>query len=103
MSDTMMLPDGYAPSRVRTPKPRIACRAMSLQEAKALDSGSHIEFRSVNGDLRTCKVNGAPKVWKTRPLDVDVPVKYGMYEFSTFTMRGGEWRDTAYPVVRIKE
>lgn len=37
----------------------------------------------VPGDkVRKFKVNGTPKTWKTRPDDVKVPIKYGMYEYA---------------------
>lgn len=35
----------------------------------------------IDGDkVREFRVSGKPKTWKTRPNDVKVPVKYGLYE-----------------------
>lgn len=96
---TLTVPDGYAPARVRTPKPMIEVRVMTY--AEALAAPSHIDFVSVNGELRHCKVNGRPKTWKTRPADLELPIKYGMYEAGRFSMRNGRWIDPAYPVVRV--
>ena len=59
-------------------------RAMSLEEAKALHYGQHVWFLAVQGDAREAKVNGAPKTWKRDASRIEVPVKYGMYEYSTF-------------------
>ena len=55
-------------------------RPMTVDEAKSLRHGDHVEFMDKNGDVRDCRVNGKPKTWKTRPTHVKVPMKYGMYE-----------------------
>jgi hypothetical protein len=96
---TLAVPDGYAPARVRTPKPMIEVRTMTY--AEAVNAPSHIDFVSVNGEVRRCKVNGRTKTWKTRSADLELPVKYGMYETGRFSMRNGRWIDAAYPVVRV--
>ena len=58
-------------------------RFMTLDEAKALRSGQRVLVLSKDGRWANAKVNGAPKVWKTRPLDCTVSLKYGMYEYFT--------------------
>lgn len=68
----------------RRPNEKIMVRRMTLGEIKALSSGSHAEFIANDGTLRTVKINGAPKTWKTRPQDVSVSVKYGLYEYARF-------------------
>ena len=45
---------------------------------------SHIWFKSIQGDARRCKVNGKVRTWKRDPYRVEVPVKYGLYEYGTF-------------------
>ena len=62
-------------------------RAMTLDEAKRLQYGQHIWFVSMSGDARRVKVNGAPKTWKRDASRVEVPVKYGMYEYARFDAR----------------
>jgi hypothetical protein len=57
---------------------------MTLEEAKSLQYGQHIWFRSISGDARECKVNGAPKTWKRDASRVEVLIKYGIYEYYTF-------------------
>lgn len=32
------------------------------------------------GQLRNCRRSGKTQIWKTRPNDFKVPVKYGLYE-----------------------
>lgn len=32
----------------------------------------------VTDDIVTWRANGAPKTWKTRPLDFRVPIKFGL-------------------------
>lgn len=48
------------------------------------DSHSHIDFVSIDGTSRRAKVNGKVKTWKRDPNRVEVPIKYGMYEYGTF-------------------
>ena len=57
---------------------------MTLQEAKDLKYGTHIHHKTAtnaDGTPQRFKVNGKPKTWKTRPDEVRVPLKRGMYEF----------------------
>ena len=60
-------------------------RPMTLDEVKSLQYGDRVWFKALDGDARTLKVNGKPKVWKRTPSRVALPVKYGMYEYGTFT------------------
>ena len=62
-------------------------RPMTFDEAKALSYGQHIWFVSLSGDARQIKVNGAPKTWKRDATRIEVPAKYGMYEYATFDAR----------------
>jgi hypothetical protein len=59
-------------------------RPMTLTEAKCLSYGQHIWCLSNSGDARRVKINGAPKTWKRSPQRLEVPVKYGMYEYARF-------------------
>lgn len=65
-------------------------RLMTVEEAKQLRSGSTVLARGNDGRIANVKVNGKPKTWKTRPGDVDVPWKFGMYEYGTARFRNGE-------------
>jgi hypothetical protein len=38
-------------------------------------------------------VNGKPKTWKTRPDNVSVPIKYGLYEYATIDYENGAMVD----------
>lgn len=60
-------------------------RTMSLEEAKMLGYGDTIWFIGTDGSARRIKVNGAVRRWKRSPDRIEVPVKYGMYEYGTFT------------------
>lgn len=62
-------------------------RPMTLEEGKLLGYGDHIWFLSNDGSARQVKVNGAVKRWKREPDRIEVPVKYGMYEYATFYSR----------------
>jgi hypothetical protein len=56
-------------------------RAMTFKEACALTYGAHLWMRSVWGGAVRVKVNGAVKRWKREPGRIEIPVKYGMYEY----------------------
>lgn len=75
----MKIQDGY--SRLKHP-PMVDVRPMTLAEVQALHYGNHVSIICNDGKLRDAKVNGEPKRWKTRPDDVEVSLKYGMYEYA---------------------
>lgn len=91
MKDNIVrLPDntcGSGNSKKKTIKP---WKPLTVRELKALSYGDRVSFISRMRDVRTVKVNGAPKTWKTRPNDVKVPLKYGLYEFAYAFMQNGE-------------
>jgi hypothetical protein len=60
-------------------------RAMTLDEVKALRYGDHVDCLDLNGNVRTVKINGKVRRWKRDPDRVEVPCKYGLYEYITFT------------------
>lgn len=45
----------------------------------------HIWFHSIQGDARRAKVNGKVRTWKTQKDRIEIPVKYGMYEYGILT------------------
>jgi hypothetical protein len=47
-------------------------------------SVSHVWFRAMDGSARQAKVNGQVRTWKRDPNRVEVPIKYGLYEYGTF-------------------
>jgi hypothetical protein len=63
--------------------------SITLEQAKALKYGDVLYHRdqrySRSNTPVEWKVNGKPKVWKTRPDEVRVPVKYGMYSYDYLT------------------
>jgi hypothetical protein len=62
-------------------------RSITLEEAKNLKCGAHIQVLDRNGQVANAKVNGAVKRWK-RDLDrIEIPCKYGLYEYFTLTNR----------------
>ena len=73
-------------------------RPMTLEEGKMLRYGEHIWMLARDGSAVQVKVNGTPKRWKRDPDRIEVPVKYGMYEYSTLTNRDFE---LGIPLVEI--
>lgn len=71
---TLKLKDGY--SRAKNPEVR-EFRPMTPTEART--ARGELYFTGDHVTYRRCRVNGAAKTWKTRP-DVELPIKYGMYE-----------------------
>jgi hypothetical protein len=49
------------------------------------ESNHHIWFRANDGMARQCKVNGAVRRWKRDLTRIEIPVKYGMYEYAILT------------------
>jgi len=62
-------------------------RPMTVEEAKLLNYGDHIWIVAVDGSARQVKVNGAVKRWKRDLNRIEVPFKYGMYEYGTLYNR----------------
>ena len=57
---------------------------MNLSEAKGLMGGMVIyakHYHNADGTKQRFKVNGQVKTWKTRPDEVRVPLKRGLYEY----------------------
>lgn len=77
--DTLTLANGY--DRRKNPEVN-TYRPMTVEEAKKLYSGQRVWFLAADGTAKQAKVNGAPKTWKRDSGRVEVPVKYGLYEFA---------------------
>ena len=60
-------------------------RQMTLEEVLDLSYGEHIWFICSDGKLGRAKVNGAVRRWKRNPDRFVLPLKYGLYEYATFT------------------
>lgn len=59
---------------------------MTLEQAKALRPGDmtyHTSKKNADGTPMRAKVLSV-KTWKTRPLDVLVSVKHGLYDYAKF-------------------
>ena len=64
---------------------------ITLDQAKSLEYGTvlyHTEAKNADGSAQRWKVNGKPKVWKTRPGEVRVPIKHGLNSFGYLTEAG---------------
>jgi hypothetical protein len=59
----------------------------------------------VKETIRECRRSGRTQVWKTRPEDFRVPVKYGMYESGEITRvnAAGFHVPEDCPIIRILE
>jgi len=57
---------------------------ITLEQAKALKLGMVLHDETSKNSDGTCqrwRVNGQPQVWKTRPDEVRIPVKHGLYDY----------------------
>jgi len=57
---------------------------MNIQDAKSLSPGRTIyakNYFNADGTKQRFRVNGQVKTWKTRPNEVRVPLKRGLYEY----------------------
>ena len=61
---------------------------ISLKQAKKLTYRQelyHVINRNSDGTPQRWRVNGAVKTWKTRPNEVRIPVKHGLYSYDYLT------------------
>jgi hypothetical protein len=61
---------------------------MDLEDVKKLKRGQtlhHKSFINADGTPERWRVNGKVKTWKTRPNEVKVPVKRGLWEYGYVT------------------
>ena len=62
-------------------------RRITLAEAKLLRYGQRVYILDRNGRVAEAKVNGQPKTWKRDASRIEIPMKYGLYEYFTLTAR----------------
>jgi hypothetical protein len=88
MSTVIELVDGYDRG-TKAGKRKLQFRnPINVQEMiEHCSAHSHIWFASNDGSARQCKVNGKVRTWKRDKNRVEVPVKYGLYEYGTFDAR----------------
>ena len=58
---------------------------LTVETAKSLsyrDMLYHLTFVNADKTPQRYRVNGRPQVWKTRPAEVRIPVKRGLYEYA---------------------
>jgi len=60
-------------------------KKLSLDEMKAVSGEVYIQGQC--GCYCRVKVNGKPKTWKRSPERVQIPYKYGLYEYGYITER----------------
>ena len=58
-------------------------RPCTLEDLKSVKYGDHLYY--IDGKIKTVRVNGAPKTWKTRPNEISVPYKYELYTYGYIT------------------
>lgn len=56
---------------------------------------NHIWVRTHDNKARRVKVNGAVRLWKRDPNRIEVPCKYGLYEY--FTLHARDIKDVLIP------
>lgn len=80
---TFTVPIGYKRSTEKT----LVCRnpANVAEMLSHCNTHSHIWFKTMHGEARQVKVNGKVRTWKRDPNRIEVPVKYGLREYATFT------------------
>lgn len=70
-------------------------KPLTLALAKTLNYGDYLcslKFKKRDGGPVVVKVNGVAKTWKRSPERVQVPWKYGLYEFGYVTESDlGDW------------
>ena len=62
-------------------------RKLTLTEMQSPNIPSHVYIQGQCGCYCIVKVNGKPKTWKRSPERVQIPYKYGLYEYGYITER----------------
>lgn len=67
-------------------------KVLTLDEKKNLKYGDHVYIEGYKYEKHiasrtwlSVKINGKPKIWKRSPEKVQVPYKYGLYEYGYIT------------------
>lgn len=84
MSQTLELRDMTQGRKGTLAKFRTPSNAQEIIEH--CERNSHIMFLSTDGTARSVKINGKVRTWKRSPERIEVPIKYGLYEYGTFTL-----------------
>jgi hypothetical protein len=63
---------------------------ITKHHAMTLGMFYHKTLRNKDGSAVRCRANGRCKVWKTRPEDFRLPVKYGLKQCFYLTPRNAE-------------
>jgi len=71
--------------RSKTPKLH-KFRTLERAEVLALAAGSHALCVLNSGRVGHVKINGRVRTWQRTPGRIEVPIKYGMYEFAVFDL-----------------
>lgn len=85
MSEILSLVSGYDRKKVKEVK---QYRVLEVEDVKRIPSYGHTTFLSVTGIVRNAKVTSV-KTWKTRPNDITVNLKYGIYEYASTSWVNG--------------
>ena len=68
-----------------------AFRSITFEEAKKLYSGQTIQMITPEGNAwRNARLNGKVRTWKRDLNRIEIPMKYGMYEY--FTLYGEDYK-----------
>lgn len=77
-------------------------RVLELADLKALRAGQRVNFLTRQGDVAQVKVTSV-KTWKTRPGDIRLGLKYGMYEYSHVEYINGQYSSGEYLVAEVQD
>lgn len=68
---------------------------ITIDQASNLRRGAilhHVHKKDSRGNPMRVRVSGQCKLWKTRPTEFKLPVKYGLYESGYIThLNASEW------------
>lgn len=79
---TFTLINGYD----RKKKEKMLFRYMTKEEILNLSYGNRVWFLANDGTARQLKINGKVRTWKRDTDRIEVPVKYGMYEYGQLNL-----------------
>lgn len=60
-------------------------KQLTITKAKELTTRQLVYFKHEDDTMQRWRVNGKVKLWKTRPTEIKIPLKHGLYTHGYLT------------------
>lgn len=77
-------------------------KLLTFDEVKAIPQGARVDFWARQNVVKQVRVTSI-KTWKTRPGDIRLGLKYGLYEYSYTEYADGKYSGGEHLVTEVTE